>query len=388
MTIRNSENGKEPLLLSILKGIAINSGVGLLSTAAHVVVSMTTSLIIVGEWDESFNKINKMVHDLNPTQYSRYRLPTPNKNHYELVANISYVVNLGHSNWVKISSELNEEKTVYREKKLKIWFYGKNKYKIREEFVRKSLQYNDGKHIRVRHMNDTGMSHDILPHSFENIVMDKTVKNHIQLGLKNWYDSKDWYTKHQLVHKIGILLYGEPGTGKSTIARAVSTMFGCAPIMTLDQQDIMSSISRIIQVRKRYDGLIIVLIEDFDMFFTTREENSQTTDNDEDQKRDINQNTVFQLLDGIYSTDNTIYIATTNYIDRLDEAMIRYGRFDIQEELKFFTKEQALECVKMFDYDENVLDSFNLSYPVQPSYLQGKLMEYRAKNCYKGDDME
>ena len=83
-------------------------------------------------------------------------------------------------------------------------------------------------------------------------------------------------------------------------------------------------------------------------------------------------------MNGIYSTDNTIYIATTNYKDRIDSALIRYGRFDIQEELDYFDYNDALECVELLGYDEEVLDSLDLQYPVQPSYLQSMIMEYRA----------
>ena len=80
----------------------------------------------------------------------------------------------------------------------------------------------------------------------------------------------------------------------------------------------------------------------------------------------------------MYSTDDTIYVATTNYKDRIDSALIRYGRFDIQEELNYFSKDDAVQCVKLLGYDKSVLDSMSIEYPVQPAYLQSKIMEYRA----------
>ena len=95
-----------------------------------------------------------------------------------------------------------------------------------------------------------------------------------------------------------------------------------------------------------------------------------------------NQRALFQLLDGVFSTDNTIYVATTNYIDRLDSALIRYGRFDIQEELKYFDYEHALEFVGMFGYGEDLLTEIDIQYPVQPAYLQSRIMDYRSKCIY------
>ena len=192
--------------------------------------------------------------------------------------------------------------------------------------------------------------------------------------------SKNWYDEHQLVHKIGVFLYGKPGTGKSTVAKAISSMFNNAPILTIDPNNIMNSVNGILKMRKKYDGTIVVLVEDFDMYFKSREEIENVEIGlDQKKQKDFNQNAIFQLLDGVYSTDDTIYVATTNYKDRIDSALIRYGRFDIQEELNYFNREDATKCVKLLGYDENVLDSMNLEYPVQPAYLQSKIMEYRAK---------
>lgn len=133
-------------------------------------------------------------------------------------------------------------------------------------------------------------------------------------------------------------------------------------------------------MRKKYDGTLIVLIEDFDMYFKSREELENIEIGIAQKKqKDFNQNAIFQLLDGVYSTENTIYIATTNYKDRIDSALIRHGRFDIQEELEYFDRNDAVKCAELLGYDEAVLNSLNVTYPVQPAYLQSKVMEYRAR---------
>ena len=64
--------------------------------------------------------------------------------------------------------------------------------------------------------------------------------------------------------------------------------------------------------------------------------------------------------------------------------LIRHGRFDIQEELDYFNYEEALKCVKLLGYDVNVLNDLNLEYPIQPSYLQGMIMKYRANLLVNG----
>lgn len=325
-----------------------------------------------------------MLYRLNPERYTKHRTPTTNKDFYELDEDISYFISLKNKNYIKVETYRNKsEKSFYPEHRLKIQFLGKERYKHREEFLKNALRITDDKHIRVQYLNEYEINCDVIPHSFDNIVLDEKVKQNIVNGLVNWDRSRNWYDEHQLVHKIGVFLYGKPGTGKSTVAKAISSMFGNAPILTIDPNNIMNSVNGILKMRKKYDGIIIVLIEDFDMYFKSREELENVEMRLEQKKqKDFNQNAIFQLLDGVYSTDDTIYIATTNYKDRIDSALIRYGRFDIQEELNYFGEDNAVKCAKLLGYNKDVLKYMNLEYPVQPSYLQSKIMEYRA-NCIR-----
>ena len=377
--INMSDN--DGVIKRIVTGAAVSLGVTAVTSTFQIIKSLKTSTIDIGEWDNSYNNINKMLYRLNSETYIKHRMPTTNKDFYELSTDISYFISLKNKNYIKVETYQNKsEKSYYPEHRLKIQFLGKERYKNRAEFLRNALRITDDKHIRVQYLNEYEISCDVIPHSFNNIVQDEKVKQNIVNGLVNWNKSKNWYDEHQLVHKIGVFLYGKPGTGKSTVAKAISSMFGNAPILTIDPNDIMKSVNGILKMRKKYDGTIVVLIEDFDMYFKSREEiENVEIELDQKKKKDFNQNAIFQLLDGVYSTDDTIYVATTNYKDRIDSALIRYGRFDIQEELNYFNREDAAKCVKLLGYDENVLDSMNLEYPVQPAYLQSKIMEYRTK---------
>lgn len=383
MKIRTNKN--DSVIKQIVTGVAVSLGITAVTSTFQIIKSLKVSTIDVGEWDDSYNNINKMLYKLKPDAYIKHRTPTTNKDFYELSEGVSYFIPLKNKNYIKVETYRNKsEKTFYPEHRLKVQFFGKERYKHREEFLRNALKITDDKHIRVQYLNEYKMSCDVIPHSFDNIVMNDKVKNNIVGGLSNWNSSKDWYENHQLVHKIGVFLYGKAGTGKSTVAKAISVMFNNAPILTIDPNNIMNSINGVFKMRKKYDGTIIVLIEDFDMYFKSREEVENIEIGFEQKKqKDFNQNAIFQLLDGVYSTDDTIYIATTNYKDRIDSALIRYGRFDIQEELDYFNEDEALECVELLGYDKEVLENMKLEYPVQPSYLQSKIMEYRANNREK-----
>lgn len=377
--INMSDN--DGVIKRIVTGVAVSLGVTAVTSTFQIIKSLKTSTIDIGEWDNSYNNINKMLYRLNSETYIKHRMPTTNKDFYELSTDISYFISLKNKNYIKVETYQNKsEKSYYPEHRLKIQFFGKERYKNRAEFLRNALRITDDKHIRVQYLNEYEISCDVIPHSFDNIVLDEKVKQNIVNGLVNWDKSKNWYDEHQLVHKIGVFLYGKPGTGKSTVAKAISSMFGNAPILTIDPNNIMNSVNGILKMRKKYDGTIVVLIEDFDMYFKSREEIENVEIGlDQKKQKDFNQNAIFQLLDGVYSTDDTIYVATTNYKDRIDSALIRYGRFDIQEELNYFNKDESAKCVKLLGYNENVLNFMNLEYPVQPAYLQSKIMEYRAK---------
>ena len=54
-------------------------------------------------------------------------------------------------------------------------------------------------------------------------------------------------------------------------------------------------------------------------------------------------NQLMQLLDGLDSPENVLFIATTNNYDALDKALIRPGRFDLSMEIPKMTKDIAEE---------------------------------------------
>jgi SpoVK/Ycf46/Vps4 family AAA+-type ATPase len=378
-------NNNDTIAKKILTGIAISVGGTVITEGFKLIKSSMLSTINVGEWDNSYNNINKLICKMDEEKFNKFKSPTTNQDWCELSCDTTYFIKLKDKNYIKVESFKNkDEKKFYPEQRLKLTFFGNKKYEYRRKLLDDASKLTDEKHIQVKYLNETDLTCEVIPHDFNKIILDKSVKQRIVNGLMNWNNSKQWYEDHELVHKIGVFLYGKPGTGKSTVAKAISKIFDNAPILTIEPSNIMNSISGIFKMRKKYNGTIIVLIEDFDLYFKSREElENIELDTEQKKHKDANQNAIFQLLDGIYSTDNTIYIATTNYKDRIDPALIRHGRFDIQEELDYFDYKDALKAVKLLGYNDDVLNELNLEYPVQPSYLQSMIMEYRASKLIR-----
>ena len=246
-------------------------------------------------------------------------------------------------------------------------------------------EINNTNKIRVIRSGAFHCELKVNPTDIRKMTLDNKVKANIISGITEWSQSKEWYRDHQLVHKIGILLYGKPGCGKSAMIRGISSMFNNAPIIMLDPSSISDSIYTIIATRNTVDGVMIVVFEDFDMTFYDRTSDKEK-DPEDISKMKENQNLAFQILDGLYSTDNTIYIATTNHIDRLDPAMIRHGRFDIQEELKGFDEQLALKFLNQFGYGKEFYENNikpNFEFPIQPAKLQSFVLEYRSHELLK-----
>lgn len=124
----------------------------------------------------------------------------------------------------------------------------------------------------------------------------------------------------------GILLSGEPGNGKTLLAKAMSGEAGVEFFQvtgsSFEERLVGVGASR---VRKLFEEAkckapAIIFIDEIDSIAQNRYSNGS-----------YNEQTLNQLLaemDGFDSNDNIIVIAATNHIEVLDQAILRPGRFD------------------------------------------------------------
>lgn len=337
------------------------------------------------QFDENhigYDHANQVLRSICKVKYDANRLITRSTTITTLSPGAEYFIKMPRCSGIYVRCTRGSFKN-YLE--ITLIFYGPDAYYIREKFVKKV------EHLLVRHdmirmiqIKDDNNSYNtemmLEPHNINDVILPSSTKFSIVSGLLSWKNSVDWYKENHMLHKIGILLYGEPGCGKSMIIRSIASMFGNATIIMPDINDVESSVRTILYSRKSIDGILIVVLEDFDMLFYNREDEEPMTGRSSIIRRN-NQNATFQLLDGLYSTEDTIYIATTNHIDRLDPAMIRHGRFDIQEKIEGFDKDLTMKFLNHFGYDEEFFDTYvrdNFSYPIQPAKLQAFIMEYRS----------
>ena len=82
---------------------------------------------------------------------------------------------------------------------------------------------------------------------------------------------------------------------------------------------------------------------------------------------------LLNYMDGYGSPDGTIWILTTNHINKLDPALVRPGRIDLNIEIGYATDETFVKFMK-FHYGYNVPDTYHIKDGMLFGDLQTKVM--------------
>jgi len=212
--------------------------------------------------------------------------------------------------------------------------------------------------------------------SFSNLFFDK--KTEVLNKIDFFVNNKEWYRTNGVPYTLGIALYGEPGTGKTSFIKALATRLGrhivsisLASIKTRKQLQDIYNTTKYVSTEKHPIGFDkkIIVFEDIDcigdliMRRSESSENEQETGSSEmriidelktlakqitdtsnnkqrptaatcspfkdDSLDKITLDDLLNLWDGIRENTGRIMIITTNHYNKLDPALVRPGRIDI-----------------------------------------------------------
>ena len=128
----------------------------------------------------------------------------------------------------------------------------------------------------------------------------------------------------------GILLEGEPGTGKTLLARAVAGEAGVNFISASGSEFIEMFVGvGAARVRKLFDTAkekspCVIFIDEIDAI--GRQRGAGFNSGNDEREQTLNQ--ILTNMDGFEKTTGVIVVAATNRADILDSALVRPGRFD------------------------------------------------------------
>ena len=331
------------------------------------------------KYDKKFND-HVVFKDGKMTDVNAYIALIPYDNHtFVYVATKNYVPFFLEN---KMDNDNPNNNDVY------IYVFGRHMNKITSRFqycidhVSSSIDKGDSLYVVNSYNNDDGRDityYDISKqHRADNTVFFSNgelekIFNHIDNFVKN----KNFYDEHNLLYKTGILLYGKPGTGKSTLAKVISTKYHRS-IISINMANInninLSEVAGLI-TRDTYDNYI-VLLEDID----TALNNLDRADDKDSTESNKVINSLLQFLDSNTSPTNVIFIATTNYVDRLDSALVRSGRFDLKIEIKELNENDAIKMGKNFELSDeqikNAIDKYYKDKPDSKTINQSDIQNY------------
>jgi chaperone BCS1 len=175
--------------------------------------------------------------------------------------------------------------------------------------------------VYIQQYSDWNQAYKKRPRPLESIILPPEVLDSLVADLTRFRESEEWYCTQGIPYRRGYMLCGPPGSGKSSCVYGVCSQLrmGIA-VMNLSDPSLSDSYLR--ELLCNIPSNTVVLIEDIDCIFTNRTEKKGNTDNR------VTFSGLLNALDGISAGDGTIVFMTTNYPEKLDEALIRPGRCD------------------------------------------------------------
>jgi hypothetical protein len=220
------------------------------------------------------------------------------------------------------------------------------------------------------------------------IILAPEVNDALETVIKTVGKSDELRNTYEVNKTVGVLLWGPPGTGKSTIVRYLAMRLKRSLIL-VGADDLNEAINYT-KENSRDDSKFIILIEDIDFKFVDRRKlakgNTKSKANkDEDDEGGLAMNpmfaqtdTLFQVLDGVLADSNLMVCATTNYKDRLDPALIRPGRFDHDIEVVGLAYHEAVQVCEQFNVKPEDIELEKFPIPINPGALQAKIIKFKT----------
>ena len=151
--------------------------------------------------------------------------------------------------------------------------------------------------------------------TFDSLVLPATLKEEIREDVARFFASRETYEQYGVAWRRGILLVGPPGNGKTHTVKAVVNAAAkpCLYVKSFrSRNDSVDGNIRDVFERARRAAPCVLVLEDLDSLVDDKSRSSFLNE-----------------LDGFAANTGVFTLATSNYPDRIDPALVdRPGRFD------------------------------------------------------------
>lgn len=198
--------------------------------------------------------------------------------------------------------------------------------------------------------------------NIQSVILAEGITDDMIADISEFLCKRDWYQLRGIPYRRGYLLYGKPGSGKSSFVQALAGHMGydiC--IMSLAQPGLTDDHLAISLINIPEKS--IILFEDIDCLFSNREELKNGRKNFDGEKRNSNGNNYLTFsgflnaMDGVSAGEERLVFMTTNFIEKLDGALMRPGRIDV---IQYFGDANEYQIRQMlYKFYPEILDILN-----------------------------
>ena len=175
------------------------------------------------------------------------------------------------------------------------------------------------------------------PRKLDTIVSNNKIP--ILNTLDSFVNNQSFYDRTGIPCKKGILMYGVPGTGKTSIITSLAKRYSYTIHVVNPENDL--------DIIDKVSDKTILLFEDIDRYIDP----VRGVDDPSlivEWKPRFNLQKMLNVLDGLTTPRKCIIILTANNKDIIPRVMIRPGRIDAQFNFTYATREEIVEYCKLF----------------------------------------
>ncbi|XP_031777197.1 mitochondrial chaperone BCS1 [Nasonia vitripennis] len=313
---------------------------------------------------------------------------------YEFIPSIGTHFFRYRNNWIRVErtreQQMHDVNMGMPFESVHLTAFGKDRgiyFEILEEARQMALAEHKGKTIMYTAMGHEWrqFGHPKKQRPIESVILDTGIAEKIVKDCREFIDNVSWYSDRGIPYRRGYLLHGPPGCGKSSFITALAGDLERG-ICVLNLSDRLLSDDRLNHLLAIAPQQTIILLEDIDAVFVSREESAEV----KAAYQGLNSVTLSGLLnalDGVASSEGRILFMTTNYLDRLDPALIRPGRVDYKEYIGWCSATQLEQMfVRFYQSDDKDTERLAKEFAqsvlahkrnVSPAQIQGFFMFFK-----------